>query len=235
MPQYKMWKDTYPNMPVLDISRCETMPVSHKMIRPILLNDHYLHRDCQCLLRVGMFVDHILAGICCYGTTIATVSDAVCGKEYRYNVLDLNRLYIYDWAGKNSESWLIGQSFKWLKKIYPDRFILVSYASINHGHIGTVYQATNWLYTGKSAIGGLRFWIDGVEKTARAVMARYGTVSLPILKEKFGDRIKWDKTEPKNRYVYFLKKKMAKKLKYSVLPYPKMEQVNEDQNNSKGN
>ncbi len=77
-----------------------------------------------------MYVDDILAGVCCYGTTIGTVSDAICGKEYRYNVLDLNRLYIYDWAGKNSESWLIGQSFKWLRKLHPNRFILVSYASI---------------------------------------------------------------------------------------------------------
>jgi hypothetical protein len=172
-----------------------------------------------------MFVDDVLAGMCCFGTTIASVSDSICGKDYRHNVLDLNRLYIFDWAGKNSESWLIGQSFKWLRKLHPSRSILISYASMDNGHIGTVYQATNWLYTGQSSTG-IAFRINGQIKTARTVMARYGTISKPKLIEIFGDGIEWFKTTPKNRYVYFLggkfqKKELRKRLRWDILPYPK--------------
>ncbi len=173
-----------------------------------------------------MWVDDVLAGICCFGTTIASVSDAICGKEYRYNVVDLNRLYIYDWAGKNSESWLIGQAFKMLKTLHPNRFIIVSYASVSDGHIGTVYQATNFLYTGLSSKGGLQFNIRGKELTARATMAQYGTVSKPKLVEMFGDKISWQATTQKHRYIYFLGSKSQRKtlmraLRWPIQSYPK--------------
>jgi hypothetical protein len=219
---------TMPNMPILEVERCYSRPISYQTTKPILLNHHYLHRNCQTILNVGMYVDNILAGVCCFGVTIASVSDAICGKEFRYNVVDLNRLYVYDWAGKNSESWLIGQGFKWLRKLHPKRFILVSYASISDGHTGIVYQATNWLYTGQSATG-LQFTIDDTLYTARSIMAKYGTVSLPKLKCIFGNRIIQEKTTPKNRYIYFLgskfqKRKLRKLLKWDVLPYPKERQ-----------
>lgn len=225
-----MFDDT-PFMSVLDISRCYSRPIeNHQTILPILLNHHYLHRNCQTVLRIGMYVDNILAGICTYGTTIASVSDAICGKEYRYNVLDLNRLYVHDWAGKNSESWLIGQSFKWLKELHPNRFVLVSYASIEDGHIGTVYQATNWYYTGLSSKGGLQFNINNKELTARATMAQFGTISKPKLIDMLGqDSVRWEKTSQKHRYVYFLgsksqRKELKKKLRFPILDYPKREE-----------
>lgn len=230
MAQYSLFNLDTPYMPVLDVSRCYSKPIEHhETILPILLNSHYLHRNCQTILRVGMWVDNVLAGICCFGTTIASVSDAVCGKEFRYNVVDLNRLYIYDWAGKNSESWLIGQAFHWLKKLHPERLIVISYASLADGHIGTVYQATNFLYTGLSSKGGLQFKIRGKELTARATMAQYSTISKPKLIELFGENnVSWEKTTPKNRYVYFLapklkRKELLKKLRWPILPYPHKE------------
>ena len=73
--------------------------------------------------------------------------------------------------------------------------------------------------------------MDGEEKTARSIMARWGTVSLPELKQMFGDRIKWAKTTPKNRYIYFLgnksqRRKLKKLLKHQIMPYPKWEKEN---------
>lgn len=226
LSQIALFDMALPSMPILEPERCHTKPVSYQTVKPILLDYHYLHRNCQTVLNVGMYVDNILAGCCCFGTTVGSVSDSICGNEFRHNVLDLNRLYIYDWAGRNSESWLIGQAFKWLRELHPERFILISYASIADGHIGTVYQATNWYYTGKSSVG-LKFTILGQELTARAVMARFGTVSTPKLKEKLGDsNVIEGRTTPKNRYIYFLgsklqKRKMKKLLKLQILPYPK--------------
>ena len=63
-----------------------------------------------------------------------------------------------------------------------------------------------------------------------ATMAQYGTISKPKLIELFGeDKVSWEKTTPKNRYVYFLGSKMKRKelkakLRWPILPYPHKEQ-----------
>lgn len=45
-----------------------------------------------------------------------------------------------------SESFLISQSLKMV-----DKEIVVSYADTSQNHIGTIYQATNFIYTGLTA------------------------------------------------------------------------------------
>ena len=62
------------------------------------------------------------------------------------NVLELTRLWIEDGTPKNTESFFISQCLK-----RACREIIVSFAQIDAGHVGTVYQATNWYYTGLSA------------------------------------------------------------------------------------
>ena len=41
----------------------------------------------------------------------------ICGEEYKSSVLELNRLWCYDEAPKNSESFLISQVRAWEKFI----------------------------------------------------------------------------------------------------------------------
>jgi len=61
-------------------------------------------------------------------------------------------------------------------------------------------------------------------------MAQYGTISKPKLIEMFGEnQVTWEKTTPKNRYVYFLGSKMKRKelrskLRWPILSYPKEQQ-----------
>jgi len=65
------------------------------------------------------------------------------------DVYELNRLWLSDELPKGTESRFLGWCLRELRKIRPST-ILVSYADTAHGHIGIVYQATNWLYTGCS-------------------------------------------------------------------------------------
>ena len=60
-------------------------------------------------------------------------------------VLELTRLYIDDGYGKNIESLSMGKSFKWLKQNAEDIKMLISYRPRTN-NLGTIYQATNWLY-----------------------------------------------------------------------------------------
>ena len=180
---------------------------------------HYAHRVPSIVVAVGMYVDDVLAGCITYGIPPSPNVQRCCGEKHRLNTLELNRLYIHDWAGRNAESWLIGQSFKILRLSYPEYPILVSYADIAFGHIGLIYRATNWIYTGTSLLDKTDTVIEGhharqsVHLGGGKVAKMLGGVIIP--------------RSLKHRYVYFLggksqRKELRKALRWPVLPYPKM-------------
>jgi hypothetical protein len=67
-------------------------------------------------------------------------------KNNKHLVLELNRL-VLKYNKKNEASMLVGKSIKLL----PKPKIIISYADISQNHIGYIYQATNFIYTGLSA------------------------------------------------------------------------------------
>ena len=136
-------------MEELDVSRCYTKRITYQEAKYLVETFHYAHRVPSIVFAIGMYVDNILSGVVTFGIPPVPNVQRLCGEEYRKNTLELNRLYIHDYAGKNSESWLIGQSIKWLKNNQDKYLILVSYADTTQGHTGIIYQATNWIYTGE--------------------------------------------------------------------------------------
>lgn len=110
-----------------------------------------------------------------------------------------------DSENRNGASELVGKSLRLL----PKPTIVVSYADTAQGHVGYVYQATNFLFTGTTK--------------ARTDMASVGG--------KHSRHSKGDKTDrvarsAKHRYVYFCgtksqKKEMLLALNYKPHPYPK--------------
>ena len=67
----------------------------------------------------------------------------IAGEKNKHLVIELNRLVLKN-NKKNEASRLIGASFKLL----PKPKIIVSYADTQQNHLGVVYQATNFLFTG---------------------------------------------------------------------------------------
>lgn len=155
---------------------------------------------------------------------VKSISEQLENKQ----VLELTRLFIHDGYEKNIESYSIGQSFYWLKKNAPKIELLLSYSDPEQGHLGIIYQATNWLYQGcgfnimphwKISLTNPYEWVHH-----RTVFDSYNTVNLEELKKKIG-RTFWVKYEDsKHRYIYILRnrKYWLKNLKYPVLPYPKI-------------
>lgn len=61
-------------------------------------------------------------------------------------VLELTRVAL---NGKQEcTSQAVAMSLKELKKDYPLVRLVVSYADVDQHHLGTIYQATNWIYEG---------------------------------------------------------------------------------------
>lgn len=169
----------------------------------------------------GLYEDGELIGVVTYGIPASpNLCYGIAGKENQYNVLELNRLAIKpNYNGDNRASYLVSKTLKLL----PRHTFVVSYADTGWTHIGYVYQACNFLYTGMSAKRTDSYMPDGKHPRSRS---RGETIS-----ELHQTR------NPKHRYVYLVgtkndKKQMLKELRYTVFDqYPKGDERRYDTDN----
>ena len=71
-------------------------------------------------------------------------------KRYGGKVWELARVYLLDEIPKNAETWLIGQSVRYIKRHHKEVAHLLSYADPSAGHAGTIYKAANWRQDGRT-------------------------------------------------------------------------------------
>ena len=118
--------------------------------------------------------------------------------------LALTRLWLSDDLPKNSESRVLGVITRALTKSTSVKF-LVAYADPAEGvrHLGTIYQAAGWLYTGLSEAMPLYDIGDGVRRHSRSLSHAYGTHSVKHFKNH-GIAVQVIPQQPKHRYIRFL-------------------------------
>jgi hypothetical protein len=184
-----------------------------------LLEKHYAKRIPQIMFAFGLYVDGQLKGIVTYGIPASpALCMGICGKEYSDKVLELNRLCLME-NNKNESSFLVANSIKLL----PRPTIVVSYADTSQGHVGYVYQSTNFLYTGLSA-NRVDWTVKGLEHKHSKTLS--DGMTLESIKEKYGDDFYYTERSRKHRYILFHgsktdKKVLRSRLLYEVMPYPK--------------
>lgn len=204
----------------VDANEYTVTPIDKKETHWWMLNIHYAKRICPISFAFGLYRNSELVGVITYGQPASPpLCRGVAGEENKHLVLELNRLILRDNL-KNEASRLIAQSLKQI----PGPRIVVSYADTEQDHLGVVYQATNWIYTGCNQ--PRKDWgVRGRENThVKALMNEYG--SLKALQEAVGDDFYWRERSSKHRYIMFLGNKTERKalkaaLKYPILPYPK--------------
>ena len=182
--------------------------ISYEDTKPFILGIHYARRMPCVQYAFGLFVGGVLIGCVTYGQPASPfLCKGLAGPENRKNVLELNRLVILpEYNGSNSASFLVGQSLKML----PSHSFVVSYADYGGwGHVGYVYQATNFLYTGMT----------------KARTDKYSESGHP--RHYLPNETRRQPRSAKHRYVYLVgdrrdRKQMRKELRYPVLTeYPK--------------
>ena len=183
---------------------------------------HYSHGLHNGPMTYGMFDGFDLVGVCAFANPC---SEAVCasvfGVEHKRSVTELHRLVLLDEVPKNSESWFIVRALKALKQDRPNYNAVLSFADATEGHYGTIYQATNAIYTGTS--GTATFYLD---ETGRLRHPRQNGVNIkPTQAKEMG----WKpvKREGKHRYLYIMgngkkhRKSLINQLLLESKPYPK--------------
>lgn len=194
-----------------------------KEAEPWLLLRHYAKRKCPISYAYGAYKDGQLIGVVTYGTPAsAPLRDGIAGKEWASCVLELNRLCCN--SEKNLASILVGRSLAML----PKPSIVVSYADTAQGHVGYIYQATNFIYTGLSA-KRTDWKIKGKEHLHGATIAdesRGQENRADWMRQKYGDDFYLQDRPRKHRYIYLCgdkrqKQAMRDALLYKQEPFPK--------------
>ena len=191
---------------------------------PFLLDIHYAKRSTSITYAYGLFIGDILEGVVTYGTPASSsLRVGVAGKEYSKDVLELNRLCLKSNI-KNHASYLVARSLKML----PKPKIIVSYADTSQGHVGYVYQACNFIYTGLSA-KRTDWKLKGFEHLHGQTVAdefRGQPNRAKLMREKYGDDFYLEPRSRKHRYIYIIgdrkyKRETTKLLRYKTEEYPK--------------
>jgi hypothetical protein len=109
----------------------------------------------------------------------------------------------------------LGVSLRMLARTNPGLRCVVSYADTAQKHVGTLYQATNWIYTGETA-KSYQFMYQGVWKHLRVVSGPQLDGSPAVVGWNLLPR---RRTPPKHRYVYPLDERLRRVI--AAQPYPK--------------
>ena len=185
----------------------EVLAIKPEETRQWFLQKHYMKRMPLVMFAYGLYEGNQLIGVVSYGAPASPhLARGLCGEEHALDVLELNRLCL-ERNEKNLASILVARSMRLL----PPPKIVVSYADTKQGHIGYIYQATNFLYTGLSAKrkDPVGFDTSGGGKHSRGHWGK-----------DLVDRPR------KHRYVSFVgdkrqKRDLRAKLRYTVEEYPK--------------
>lgn len=198
-------------------NKLEVRRISYQETKPFILGIHYARKMPCIQYAFGLFEDERIIGVVTFGQPASPwLCKGVAGEENRKNVIELNRLVFRpEKNGGNRASYLVSKALKML----PRGLFVVSYADWGGWrHVGYVYQATNFLYT-------------GMTKRRTDIYSASGHA-----RHHCGDTSKRQIRTEKHRYIYLTgdRKKQLAALKYKVLPYPKGESRHYDTEKPEG-
>jgi len=199
------------------------------MAREYISLYHYTHlfpdssREC-----FAGYYDTTLAGIIVYGTGTNMNTFKKIKKDISANnVRELTRLWSPNGMPKNTESRLISLSIKQLPK---DIKLIVSFSDIEQNHLGTIYQASNFIYLGTTAKGKIMIDKNNQKFHPRNIgiyklrHPEYYSLTNTEIMNKYG----WSMIDGSSKHKYlFIRtynkeyKEILDSIKNEIKPYPK--------------
>jgi hypothetical protein len=145
------------------------------------------------------------------------------GSEYnltQFEAIELTRIALT--THDNPVTKIIKISIKLLQKKNTALKLIVSYADYDQNHIGAIYQAGNWVYTGlKNAGSRGAFIINGKKTHPKTVHSKGCIQSLPEVRKHLDPNATEFFTKGKHKYLYPLTDDMRLKIEPLRKPYPK--------------
>lgn len=197
---------------------------SQKAIQYACIKFHYA--KCVPVVGIGFNVyndNDEWCGVIIYGYG-ANCHIAMPFNKWQGQVMELVRVALNGKQGHGKTSKALSLSLKLLPKYFPAVDVVVSYADLDQNHNGTLYQSTNWIYTGlTNANQRGAFIIKGKKMHQKSVHSRKWKNSLLWLRENIDPNAQEFITKGKHKYVYPIDKSMRERLELLSVPYPKKE------------
>ena len=177
------------------------------------------------LIKVGAWEDDKFIGVVIFSRG----ANKSIGSPYnltQFECCELTRVALR--PHKCYVSQVLAEALRFLKKKCPSMQLIISYADIEQGHHGGIYQATNWIYEGKTS-SARYFIVNGKKTHPKSLYSLY--------KNKYADfeqSVEWVQKyidpkasvyydEGKHKYLFPLTKEMKKMVAPLNKPYPKRE------------
>lgn len=188
----------------------------------IIKLNHYSHKIYSAsYIHLGVFIDGELRGVLQFGYAMNPASQSsVVANTAIDEYLELNRMWLDDFAPKNSESRALSCALKFIRKRFPKIRWVQSFADERCRLFGTVYQACNFIYCGEHTAV---FWsLDGVVYH-NSLMTRDRALSKSAAKLQDGRDRATSESLRQFRYIYFMAPRFKRGLLLPEKPYPKPE------------
>lgn len=219
-----------PRTPLASTEGCWVEVIARAEAEPFILRYEWLGTMPRSTAAYGLRApDGELIGVAAFGWSAGIRSRDICGQQYRHLAICLERGACAHYAPPNAASFLISRAVKLAARDRGWR-IFYAYADPEAGEIGTVYQASNWLYLGQGIGRGHRHPLrqdwripDEGNKiiASRTLRDRHITITqakamgwIPVYRH------------PKHKYIHFEgaraeRKRLLAALRYQPQPYPK--------------
>ena len=202
-------------------SEIRVRKITHRMAKDIIIKNHYSHRmPISTILNLGIFYQGRLVGCIIYNQGNSTAYHNLIRMATKNKNLELIRLWTEDNLPKGLLSRAIAVSISLIKKHNPLLEFIVSFADEAYaGHMGTIYQASNFIYVGSHKGIEKDIYINGKKYHTRGIGATFGTSKIDELKKRFKVRIV-ERKNLKHKYIYPLKKEIREEVNKLSKEYP---------------
>lgn len=145
----------------MSVKRYKVHLVERKVVRDFIETWHYSKNinGLKSTFSFGLYDDDKLIGAMMYGEPAMNNQSQKYNKENPDKVLELRRLCCIDDTPKNTESYFIGKTLKWIRS-NTNYQTIISYSDLSFGHEGTIYKATNFKLVGVSPPGKIIMYGD---------------------------------------------------------------------------
>ena len=188
--------------------------------------EHWHYSKCLPIGRVvrhGVWEDHRFVGVVVYGRGANSNINTYFNMEHG-QVCELARVAFRE--HQHPVSQIVAESLRLLKVENPGMRIIISYADPAQGHLGTIYQALNWIFTGTSAMV-VKYYFDGKWVHDRNFNGL--TFGRDTKKHRYPKKDLPVRSYPaKFRYAWPLDRPARKQLEQIALPYPGIDELAEE-------
>lgn len=215
--------------------------IPSKIANPFIKTHHYSGKVVNnSSLHFGAFLDGNLHGVMSYGPSLdkSKIMALVEGTGWN-EFLELNRMAFDDYLPRNSESRVIAQTIRMIRKNAPQIKWIVSFADGCSCGDGTIYRASNFVLTGIKENHNLcelpsgdkihKMSLESNPNTPRKELQGKTYFQITNGKYDFGKYV--DKTGGRIlkgyqlRYIYFIDPTYKSRLTVPVIPFSKIDEI----------